>query len=236
MNNRLIITDIDQTITAPGIDIWEQITTNLVQQDKMNAFKNEFTEYKGSASTDPIGASKSMMGNAVNMFADDVDSKIIYDAAVEKISALKTNNCIRKSSVELLSKFINDGGKVVLSTANYQEAALAIRDTLFEEDHLRKNAIVSGSLIDWDTRQVKHINVAKNKISGILLTLKITESELKERTFMVFGDDPIVNDIALFTLNKSSSYLIETPKNKQLEIPSYIKRSSWKEVHDNIYS
>jgi hypothetical protein len=82
---------------------------------------------------------------------------------------------------------------------------------------------------------VRHINVAKNKVLGLLDTLKITEDELKERTFMVFGDDPVVNDIALFSLNENSSYLIETPKNAKLEIPAYIKRSSWEEVHEDIY-
>jgi hypothetical protein len=236
MNNRLIITDIDQTITTPGIDIWEQITTHLVEEGKKKDYKNDLFEFKGAASSDPVGASKRMMRNAINMFADDVDSSIIYAAATEKINVLKANNCIRESSVEFLSRFITDGGIVVLSTANYQEAACAIRDTLFEDEHLRKNVIVSGSVIDWDARNVKHINVAKNKISGILHTLKITEDELKARTFMVFGDDPVINDIALFTLNKSSSYLMETPKNKQLEIPSYIKRSSWAEVNDSIFS
>lgn len=236
MNNRLIISDIDQTITTPGIDIWEQLTTDLVEQGKQQDYKNEFIEYKELASTDPISASRRMMGNAINMFVDDVDSSTIYEAAAEKINALIADKCIRESSIELLSRFINDGGKVILSTANYQEAARAIRDILFEDEEVRKNVLVSGSVIDWDAKKVKHINVAKNKVFGILDTLQITEDELKEKTFMVFGDDPVVNDIALFTLNKSNSYLIETPKNKQLEIPAYIKRSSWAEAHNNIYS
>jgi len=236
MNSRLIITDIDQTITVPGVDIWEHITTSLVHDDKIHAYRNEFAEYKNAASADPIGASKRMMENAVSMFGGNVNSEAIYGAAAEKISSLIRDKGIRESSIELLCRFIADGGKVVLSTANYQEAAHAIRDHLFEDEEIRKHVFVSGSQVDWDAKVVKHINVAENKVSGILDTLTITEGELKERTHMVFGDDPVVNDIELFRLNKNGSYLIETPKNKMVEIPVYLKRSSWTEVHEEVYS
>jgi hypothetical protein len=142
MNSKYIISDIDQTITVAGIDIWEQITTSLVHNDKIQAYKNEFMEYKSSASSDPVGASKRMMGNAIRMFGSEVDSEVIYRAASDKINVLMEEKCIRKSSVELLIRFIADGGKVVLSTANYQEAALAIRDQIFEDESARQNVLV----------------------------------------------------------------------------------------------
>jgi hypothetical protein len=236
MNSRLIITDIDQTITVPGIDIWEHITTSLVHGDKINEYKNEFAEYKKTSSADPVGASKKMMENAVNMFGGCVDSDVIYQAAAVKINSLIRDRGIRDSSVELLIRFIAGGGKVILSTANYQEAACAIRDNLFQDEEIKKHVLVSGSVVDWEAKVVEHINVAENKVTGIMNELKITEDELKKRTHLVFGDDPVVNDIALFRLKKDSCYLIETPKNRHIEIPAYLKRSSWTEVHEDMYS
>lgn len=231
----VIITDIDQTITNAGIDLWNEITKQIIPDKKHIEYNERLTLYKTNVSLNPIKESKDMMEYAINLFPENTSDSLfsieIYTKTLEFVKNLINTGGIRENAVEFMIQVLENSGQVVFSSANYIEGAVAVRDALFKDKQkLRDKIKVSGSVVNWHDLRVTHINVAENKVKSLEKVLNMTKEDIKALNPLIFGDDPVINDIELFKLNKNASFLMETPKNIELEIPEYIKRTSWSEI------
>lgn len=229
---KLIITDIDQTITAQGLDLWYEMSLELVKDKDL--FQKKFLRFKQVAMRDPIGESVKLMKETIEMigYIERVD---LRDKIIGLVNSHYDQGNIREEALEFLDKFLQTGGHVVLSTANYVEGAYAFRKflmRLFGEQY--GNQIhCSGTIIDWDFLEVDHINVARNKVLDVKALFDAKDFD-KDQIIGIFGDDPVVNDIALFNIDHTKSYLIETVGNSKVEIPVTLKRRGWDQAIEDL--
>lgn len=225
---KLAVFDIDGTITQEGNDSWFETTTQMVTDTK--AFEGNLATWKMNKSKDPYGASLIMMEQAISLFPNNTDSKLVFEKARAITEEAARKNQIRKSAVAAIHKHFNEGLTVVFATTSYMEAGLAVLEVLAKSglitEAMRKAIPVSGTEVNWDNRKIVHFNMSEGKIQGVAKVLKTEISTVKENILYAYGDDPLGNDSGILSA-AANGFIINTSKNLTLDTNHIGERIQW---------
>ncbi|HRW66374.1 MAG TPA: hypothetical protein P5032_11625 [Candidatus Competibacter sp.] len=228
MTSLIRIYDIDGTITMPGFDLWHLITRNLAEDTQ--AFDNAVNEWKARMSQDgcPYAESREMMKTGLRLMKSNLGYAEVYEEA-RKI----TSDILHKifpGAIEHVKTSIHSGFQVVFATTNYLAGGKGFISALSREGWLDNaeatSIIVSGSNVNWETRDVIHFNMGKGKATGICSVLGYSYDKLKEMIESSYGDDPSGNDREILRI-APKAYVIWNDKNRHAKLLPNMQFANW---------
>jgi hypothetical protein len=171
------------------------------------------------------------------------DPKVITDTA-RKITTSLPESVIILEAIKYLSHRLKSGTICVISTGGYEEAGKGFIEGLVERNllsaSLLKNIRYSGTQIDWEKLKVIHVNVNKNKILGLVRVFKSESGDqkysiekLKKRINAVFGDDILINDLAILKDLCKCGFVIKNKSNESKQLPSNCILTGWPQIYNN---
>ena len=236
MSRKIEIFDLDGTLTDEFHPLWNLITEKLVENaDEFNHIALQWqADILTNRYPDKQAAAKDMMEKGVRMFAKHHrNAHAVVTMATTITQGLITKGAVRKEAIDYLQRRIHAGITCIISTGSYAEGAagflLGLANAQWLTPESAQQIMISGNHIDWETGDVLHINVDHGKITGLEYALKQPLAEFQEDIIAVFGDDPFINDRALFELGKSA-FCIPTSKNSHLNLPANCQRATWQKI------
>jgi hypothetical protein len=174
-----------------------------------------------------------MMRRGLSLLHDGVTSQTVRREVQRIASDLVDEGLVWKEAIDFVKDRIGGGVAVVFSTTNYHEGALGFLHALWQKSWIQQAELekirLSGSRIDWRSRNVVHFNMSSNKVIGLSDVLRIDEEVLKARISFVFGDDPLGNDRGLLEIARYP-YVITNETNRHLNLPDRSRLVTWSEA------
>lgn len=218
----IILTDVDDTLYKG--DFWAKHTMKLLSN--LELWEKLMQEFKPLIKEDPKGISEAWMNATLDALREmgitpDFVKFVANDVFEKEFS-------FYPQAIKFLRHKVNEGAEIVLCTANNDIAANIVGEKLTKilENATSKEVKIKilSSIVDWENFKVKRINVDDNK------SKQVVENEIDlSKITHIFGDDPWVNDIGLFNINPSRSYLIKTEKNKDFS-NDFLQPLTWEET------
>ncbi len=228
LQNKYAVFDIDGTITKEGNDSWLE-TTQAMVTDTL-AFQEYLKIWKEKKSSDPFGASHTMMEQAIGLFPEGTTSLSVYEKAKQIAMEAIENLQVRENAISTIEEHFNQGLSIVFATTSYMEAGLSLVDALFEKgllnQKLLKKIVVSGTEVDWATRKIIHFNMSDGKLEGVAKKLDLNLDVIEANIEFAYGDDPYGSDSGIIRAAKNG-FVIHTEKNSALEISNIGERVRW---------
>lgn len=230
--NSIEIFDVDGTITHvfgeidnesfyDSYDLWFCVSRALVKDTELFLKEVSIWKKEMESGCDPMILSYEMMQKAINFLIDQNTEDQIYKIGFGISCDFIHKNIMRKDALLYINNRLEHGIDCVFSSANYKEAVISFRDALIHtgliNSKYKENIHIIGSEIDWKLKRLNHINVAQNKVIGLMKYFNISYSDLKLIAKRSFGDDPFFNDLHLLRLCTNNSYLINTIKNQSYQ-------------------
>ncbi|MAZ77211.1 MAG: hypothetical protein CMF39_00845 [Legionellaceae bacterium] len=171
-----------------------------------------------------IQYSHDMMQHGLDCMSEDVTEALVRRYAAEVTEAHTKTGVVYKEAITYLASLVASGHACVLSTGGYETGAHGFLDGLVTAGWLtqkaREKIIVSGAVVDWDSRKLKHANVEENKIVGLIEKLACTREEITARLQAVYVDSPTGGDKGLMRLVENSKFatahIFRTSKNARM--------------------
>lgn len=228
MTSLIRIYDIDGTITMPGFDLWHLITRSLAEDTQV--FDNAVNEWKARMSQGrcPYAESREMMKTGLQLMWSNLGHAQVQEEARKITSDILDR--VFPEAIEHIKSSIYSGFQVVFATTNYLAGGKGFISALNREGWLDNaeaaSIIVSGSNINWETRDVVHFNMDKGKATGICSVLGCSHDELKEMIESSYGDDPSGNDREILRI-APKAYVIRNEKNRHAKLLPNMQFADW---------
>lgn len=227
------IFDIDGTLTKPGYDLWHLTTRSLVSE--VEQFERAVIAWKTAMQSGacPVAESYKMMQVGLELIPAWVTAELVRETAKKEALWVLANQAFFVEAIQYIQQAIAAGVTPIFATANYVEGAISFVAALVEQGFLAaseaKKIVLSGTDIDWATRDIRHFNMAEKKIEGICQQLQLSRSELTQKVLRSFGDDPLGNDRGILQI-ADIGYVIQNPKNAWIELPANQFHTTWAEI------
>ncbi len=218
------IFDIDGTLTKSGNDLWFLIMQELCEP---TAFKALVTEWEAKSKT--YENSYTLLVGTLDLLRniDNAEEKI-FNTAKKLTLGLIDNDLVPKQALIALRQSIHSCDLIVLSTANYNEAAKGFTAALVERKLISQleynKLVILATNTDWRKYSVECFNMGDVKIHTFYRYLQQKNYPLKVPD-KVFIDDPQFNDASL--ANESLEVVVvDNPKNRD-----YIRNTGFERVY-----
>lgn len=256
------IFDIDGTITRTDADIvkqagysthayWDLITYHFATNPTDLA--GEIASWRKEVSLLDmdgfITSSADMLERSLQYLPGETTEQDIIARAQRITEDFIEHGVVDDRAVALLNAKANDGNICILSTGSYQSGAIGFLNALYEADMISpaafENIIVSGAIVDWTKKQVKHANIHKNKIKGLNdillerfnLDLQGTLDQPVDHDIevYVYADDPSGNDYGILTLAEPERrFVIPNDKNHEESPQLEYNVKTWDEINNEL--
>jgi len=231
--SKVRIYDIDGTITKPGNDLWYLFTRTAVQD--VAAFDGEICKWKQSLASGkcPFLSSLAMMKVGIGLLPREVSDFSVRTATKSIVCDLISDAVVFRGAVQHIRSSVASGYTVVLATTNYESGGQGFLDALLatglidEREHGR--IYVSGTIINWTTREIQHFNLQDGKLDGVARVLGMAAPELSQSLDSSYGDDPYGNDSAILA-SAPKAYVIRNDKNENLLVPKNMSMVTWDDI------
>lgn len=219
------IFDIDGTLTKSGNDLWFLTMQELCEPI---AFKKLVSEWDAKSKT--YENSYQLLIGTLNLLrnVEKPDEKI-FNLAKKLTLELLDNGLIPRQALTALRQSIRDCDLVVLSTANYKEAAQGFLNALLERCLLShyeyEKLVILGTNTDWQRYSVECFNMGDVKIHMFYRYLQKERFPLKVPS-KVFVDDPLFNDASL-ACDALEVVVVDNSKNREYKRNTGFERVYW---------
>jgi hypothetical protein len=112
-----------------------------------------------------------MLQRGLEYFGPEITGAHLREYAKDATCQFIDGDIVRLEGIAHLNASLAAGDVCILSTGSYQDGAVGFVAALMERDLLSSDAldklVISGAVINWNTRRVVHANIAENKIKGL---------------------------------------------------------------------
>lgn len=221
---RAHIFDIDGTLTKSGNDLWFLVMQELCDPA---AFKAMVLAWEAKSKT--YENSHTLLVGALGLLrcVENAQEKI-FNTAKRLTLDLIDKDFVPKKAITALRQSIHICDLIVLSTANYIEAARGFTAALLERNLISQleynRLVILATNTNWEKFSVECFNMGDVKIHTFYRYLQQKNYPLKVPD-KVFIDDPQFNDASL--ANESLEVVVvDNPKNRD-----YIRNTGFERVY-----
>ncbi|OUS71045.1 hypothetical protein B5G52_12670 [Pseudoalteromonas sp. A601] len=219
------IFDIDGTLTKSGNDLWFLTMQELCDP---SAFKALVLEWEAKSKT--YENSYTLLVGTLDLLRniENAEEKI-FNTAKKLTLGLLDSDLVPKQALITLRQSIHACDLIVLSTANYVEAAKGFTAALLERQLISlyeyNRLVILATNTDWEKYSVECFNMGDVKIHTFYRYLQQEKYPLKVPD-KVFIDDPQFNDASL--ANESLEVVVvDNAKNRSYKRNTGFERVFW---------
>ncbi len=181
-----------------------------------------------------IQSSHDMLQRSIKQFKAGVTGINLQIHAKKITAQFIQEDILRFPGIEHLKRSLEADELCILSTGSYTEGAIGFAEACVERGLIPPDAldklIISGAVIDWDTRTVQHANIANNKIIGLQERCRQKDYPFSSEAIVgIYVDDPLGNDSGLCSLKPEAVCLISTVKNQD-KASGEFKPENWEDI------
>lgn len=222
---RTHIFDIDGTLTKSGNDLWFLTMQELCDP---TAFKTLVLEWEAKSKT--YENSYTLLVGTLDLLRNikNAEEKI-FNTAKKLTLGLIDNELVPKQALIALRQSIHACDLIVLSTANYIEAAKGFTAALLERSLISQfeynRLVILATNTDWDKYSVECFNMGDVKIHTYYRYLQQEGYPVKVPD-KAFVDDPYFNDASLAN-EALEVVVVDNSKNKEYFRNTGFERVFW---------
>ncbi|PHQ79992.1 MAG: hypothetical protein COB66_05775 [Coxiella sp. (in: Bacteria)] len=228
-----------ENIAADDFDtyeLWPLICAHFDQNPP--TFQNELMAWRqsnhGIVGDVAMQRTIQMVQKSVDYMRPDVRGVDIRKKAKNLTTQFIEKDIVRVDAIAHMFRALSAGTVCVLSSGIFVEAIEGFVDGLMACDLLspknREQLIVSGSIANWETKEIRHLNLGDNKQAGLYDVCRARQVDVDTADIRgIYVDDPEGVDKGLCALNPAVVSLILTGKNKDSVFEQY-QHVTWRDI------
>ncbi len=212
----IAIFDLDGTLVKEGHDSW--FAANLHFIDDRQYFV-KICDQLHEVERGDYDKHFEVFQDCLFLFRKEMDGDMVFAFLLNFFLERIQKREIHFSVVQRINQLNEDGYRVIISTASFVEAAMALKTALIQTDILSEvhgEILTQGSLVDWPKHKLMLFNMAEKKAESIANYYGCKIEDLKGRIIEGYGDDPFFNDRPFLDLSEKA-YVIPNSKNKDFK-------------------